>query len=222
MDFDEDPNYLDLDDILAQTQLVDCTYLINIPGLEFLSPESSIDAKQGTTVSLPFWMAKTLYAYSMIDITLPKSYNASTREILEAGPCELDLHRQGPHYYRFGLLLMGLRREKGNNLPMFTEDGQRNKYRREEGEMFADRHLIANSLVNTFHCRRHRILDFSTRPPGESQQVRLFESRLDNLEKRLFRLGRQHLSELNRWRAHNIDLNSLNTNSNSSTKRMRF
>lgn len=207
MDFDEDPDYLDLDDIMAHTQLVTCKFLMNIPGLEFLLPGDQ-EATQGMEFLLPFWMAKGLYTYSQIDIQLPNAYKAKFREILTADADVVDLHRAGPHYYRFGKLLMRLKREKGNNLSMYTEEGQRNKYRREEGETLEDRRTIAGSLINAFHHRRHKLLDYSTNPAAEKEHrdVRLFESRLDNMEKRLFSLGRQQVSDLYKWNTRKIQL----------------
>lgn len=214
MDFDEDPDYLDMEDILAQAQTVNIKFLLNIPGLEFLSPGESQEAAQGVQFSLPFWMAKTLYTYSMIDIELPKAYNENFREILSADADVVNLHRHGPHYYRFGKLLMGLRRERGNNLDIYTADGQRNKFRREEGETLDNRRDIANSLIGTFHHRRHKLLEYSTNPSacGESlcRDVRSFESRLDNMEKRLFQLGRQQVEETNKWNTRKIELISNN------------
>lgn len=212
MDFDEDPDYLDLDDILAQTQTVNCKFLLNIPGLGFLSPHGSQEATQGSELLLPFWMAKTLFTYSMIDIDLPKPYNASFREILSADADVVDLHRAGPHYYRFGKLLMGLKREKGNNLNAYTEDGQRNKYRREEGGTLEDRRSIADSLINTFHHRRHKLLEYSTNPRGgdEHHRVRAFESKLDITEKCLFQIGRQQVHEINQWNSRRIEMINVN------------
>lgn len=224
MDFDEDTDYLDLDDILAQTQPVNCKFLMNIPGMEFLSPGKDQEANQGTELMLPFWMAKTLYTYSMIDIDIPKAYNAKFREVLIAEPEVVDLHRHGPHYYRFGKLLMGLKREKGNNLEMYTQEGQRNKYRREEGETLEDRRLIAASLIDTFHKRRHKVIDFSTNchAANDHRVVNLFESRLDNLEKRLFQFGRQQVHEINRWNTRKIELISNNLIASRLSKRRKI
>lgn len=201
MDFDEDPNYLDLEDLLAQTQSVECQFLLDIPGLEFLAADKSEEIKQGTKLTLPFWMAKTLYTYSMADITLPQSYDVNFRETLEADPYVVDLHRAGPHYYRFGKLLMDLKRERGNNLEMFTEEGHRNKYRREEGETLQDRKSIAISLMKTFHFRRHRILTFSISGcVGDDMQGRkAFEPKLDVMERRLYEIGKQRLNEIIDW-----------------------
>lgn len=214
MDFDEDPDYLDLDDILAQTQSVNCKFLFKIPGLEFLSPGEE-DVKQNTEILLPFWMAKTLYTYSMIDVDVPKAYNSKFREILDVDGHVVDLHRAGPHYYRFGKLLMELRREKGNNLAMYTEEGQRNKFRREEGETLEDRRAIAESLLKAFHTRRHKLLEYSTNNHAsrefEYRDVRLFESRLDQMEERLFRIGRQQVEEIKKWNSRRIELICNNT-----------
>lgn len=212
MDYDEDPDYLDLDDILAQTQTVNCRFLLDIPGLEFLSPGNNQEATEASELMLPFWMARTLYTYSMIDIDLPKPYSSNFREILSADADVVNLHKAGPHYYRFGKLLLELRREKGNNLAMYTEEGQRNKYRREEGETLEDRRAIATSLIDSFHHRRHKLLEYSTNPAArdEHHNVRQFESRLDNMEKRLFQLGRQQVNEINKWKSRSIELISSN------------
>lgn len=208
MDFDEDPNYLDLDDILAHTQTVSCKFLLDIPGLEFLSAgDSKEEIVKDTDILLPFWLAKTLFTYSMIDIDLPKHYKTSFREVMQAGPNVVDLHRAGPHYYGFGKLLMELRREKGNDLSTYTEEGQRNKYRREEGEALVDRRDIAASLIETFHARRHQILDYSI-DSSEQKHIKLhaFEGKLDNLEKKLFQLGRQHVTQLKKWNQFRLEV----------------
>lgn len=208
MDYDEDPDYLDLDDILSQAQTVDCILLIKIPGLESILQTSVNDSKQGSKILLPFWMAKTLYTYSMIDIIIPKCYNDKFREIVFADPNIVDLHKFGPYYYHFGKLLMSLRREKGNNIATFNEEGQRNKYRREEGESLVDRRFISESLIDTFHRRRHKLLEISISKAslGELQDAKNFESRLDNMEKRLFKIGRQQVEMTNRWRSRRIEM----------------
>jgi GINS complex subunit 3 len=204
MDYDEDPNYLDLDDILAHTQLVDCEFLINIPGLDFLTPsavdDDEDDVQQGKKVVLPFWMAKTLYTISMIDISVPKHYDSKFRDIMKAEADVVDLHRAGPYFYHLGRLLMDLKREKGNDLAPFTEEGQRNKFRREEGETLVDRRSLAGSLMETFHYRRHKILELSSnRSDHDHNVIRSFKLKLDNMEKQLFRIGQQHREELKEW-----------------------
>lgn len=208
MDFDEDPEYLDLDDILAQTQTVNCRFLLNIPGLEFLSPSNSEGATQGSQTLLPFWMAKTLFTYSMIDIDTPKQYSNNFREIIQAEPEEVDLRKAGPYYYKFGQLLMGLVRERGNNLAMYTNEGQRNKFRREEGEVLEDRRSLASSLLQSFHVRRHRLLQFSNNGHRQNERhknVKKFELLLDNMEMSLFRIGCQQTERLKEWNTRQIE-----------------
>uniref|UniRef100_A0A6G1SKK9 DNA replication complex GINS protein PSF3 n=1 Tax=Aceria tosichella TaxID=561515 RepID=A0A6G1SKK9_9ACAR len=202
MDFDEDPNYLDLDDILAHTQTVDCEFLVDVPGLDFLTSrdDDEDDVQQGKKSVLPFWMAKTLYTISMIDIKIPKHYNTNFQGIMGAEADVVDLHRAGPYYYHLGKLLMDLRREKGNDLAPFTEEGQRNKFRREEGETLVDRRSLTGSLLDTFHYRRHKILKYSTNQSEyDHNVVKSFQLRLDNMEKQLFRIGQQHREELKDW-----------------------
>lgn len=213
MDYDEEPDYLDLDDILTQTQKVSCTFLFSIPGLQFL--DKVHEADQGTTITLPFWMARTLYTHSMIDIELPESYQFNFRQILVADPDLVNLRLAGPHYYKFGKLLMGLKREKGNNLAPFLEDGQRNKFRREEGETFDEKRSVANSLMYSFHTRRHQIIERSTNQATYNradfdESVREFISQMDFMERRLFEIGRQHAIEKKRWETREIEMLSRN------------
>ena len=212
MDYNEDPNYFDLEDILTNAQRVGCKFLLDIPGLEFLSPGNSQEITQSTDLVLPFWLAKTLFAYSMIDIEIPKQYNSNFRDILSADADVVDLHRFGPQYYKFGKLLVALRRYKGNGLEQFNAEGQRNKFRREEGETLEDRLAIASSLINTFHHRKHKILEYSTNSAADEdlREVKTFKSRLDNLEKRIFQIGRQQVNEISKWKSRKIELISNN------------
>lgn len=224
MDFDDDPEYLDIDDILAQTQSVNCKFLFSIPGLDFLSPGNSQEVNHKSNLLLPFWMAKTLYTYSMIDIELPRPYTEKFYEVIQADPDVIDLHRAGPYYYRFGKLLMGLRREKGNNLDTYTEEGQRNKFRREEGETLGNRNSIADGMMRTFHHRRHKLINYSINPraSGGHTDVHKFESRLDNMEKKLFQLGRQQVEEIKDWKSRRIELISNNMTATRLSKRRKI
>lgn len=206
MDYDEDPNYLDLEDIQVNIKSVPIKFLLDIPNLEFLTSGSRDEVVPGYETQLPFWMAKVLYTHSMIDIELPRQYNQASREVIEADPDVVDLHRMGPNFYQLGRLLLSLRREKGNNLPAFLEDGQRNKFRREEGEMMDERLEIATCLINTFHHRRKMILEHSINPLKiESTRAKQFEQRLDDLEKKLYRYGDRQLNDWIKWNDRNSD-----------------
>lgn len=185
---------------MAETKQVECKFLLNIPTLDFLIPGTDEGITQGKDLSLPFWMAKTLYTYSMIDIKLPNNYNKKFREVLECEAEVSDLHKAGPDYYKFGKLLIELKREKGNNLEIYTEEGQRNKYRREEGETLEDRKMMAESLMKTFHRRRHKLLDYSLNYSNTDIHAKKeFETRLDNMEKRLYSLCKQQLNSIISW-----------------------
>lgn len=207
MDFDQNADYLDLDDILAQTQSLDCKLLLDVPGLEFLNPDKG-ESKQGLRMIIPYWLAQTLYAQSMIDIELPKNYNLKFRGKLDADPTVVDLHKAGPYYYRFGKLLLELKRICGNDLPEYNPDGSRNKFARKEGEQLAESRDIAISLIKTFHERRHKLIETSINAAANHNHasVRQLESRLDNMEKRLFVMGRQQVEELKNWNSRAIEL----------------
>lgn len=183
MDFDDDPNYFDLDDILAHSQKVNVKFLLDIPGLEIT---------EGTELMLPYWLAKTMYTYSMIDIEFPKAYNEKSNEVIEAEADVVNLYKKGPHYYRFGKLLMELKRERGNDLD--------NKYRREPGQVLVDKRSLAINLINTFHSRRHKILKYSTTKAKDIKEVEDFEKRLDSMERKIYEIGRNQLKDFNKWK----------------------
>lgn len=168
-------DFLSCEDISAQSQKVTCCFLRQVNGIGFIDPSSeSPDVPANTKLELPLWLAKVLYARKLIDIEVPKGYNETYREILDADAAVVDLHKLGPDYYKFGQHL----------LTLGVKDG-------------AD---MAKSLVSAFHQRFHMILDYAMNCTMDTQMEMLkFQSQLDNSELRLLNSGRKAADSFKQW-----------------------
>ena len=104
-------NYFSLEDIVASQERVPITIQQDLPQLGFLDPSSIHQADPtnltaGSKLELPLWMAKALRGRRRIQVELPKTWSSSQRQIMNADPTVVDLHKFGPHYYEFGRYLM--------------------------------------------------------------------------------------------------------------------
>lgn len=160
---------------MAQGQKVTCKFIVNCYGLGFIDPSGeSTDVAEGTKLELPLWMAKVLKSRHIIEIEVPKSYNETFREQIEADANTLDFHRHGPNYYTFGKHLVSMN-VKGA-------------------------YSIAMSMVDAFRQRFHKLFDYALNTSTDTQQQFLdFQARLDNQELTLLKLGRNATSEYKQW-----------------------
>ena len=179
-------SYLDIDDILAESERISCEFTTDLFGLGILDPSTdSKSISEGTKLELPLWLAKDLYQKGWINVDTPKGYNEAYRELLNADPTVVDLHKLGPNFYKFGekLILMEL----------------------------DDNSEIAYSLEETFYDRIHSIIDHSlniksqTLPEGKE-----FTKRLDNLEMQLYEVGKKTAQEYQMWEEKKLDKISAN------------
>jgi len=173
--------YFDVKDILSLSQRVSTTFLQTMPNLGFLDPSADCeDIVKGTKLELPLWLAKDLHSESFIDINVPKGYNETYREILEADANCVNLHKLGPNYYRFGQHLSHMSIDE-------SED-------------------IAKSLVETFHQRYHRLVNYSLSATNDTiSEILNFSSQLDNQEMDLFSVGKQSLDQMKNWENRSIE-----------------
>jgi GINS complex subunit 3 len=152
-----------------------------MPKLGFLDPSADCeDITKDTKLELPFWLAKDLYSEGLVDILVPKGYNQTFREILEADANCVNLHKLGPNYYRFGQHLSHMSIDE-------SED-------------------IAKSLVETFHQRYHRLVNYALNATNDTiNEVLSFNSQLDNEEKDLFNIGKQSSDQMKNWENRSIE-----------------
>lgn len=63
----------------------------------------SKDLKAGTSLELPLWLVNSMQSNRpIVKPDLPRVYKETYREILEADPCALDLHKLGLYFYELG------------------------------------------------------------------------------------------------------------------------
>lgn len=168
-------DYLSTDDILALSQRVACNFERSVQGLGFIDPATeSNDVTVNTKVEIPLWLAKVLHSRKLVSIEVPKGYNETYREILDADSTVVDLHKLGPRFYSFGKHLVGLNIKE-------SED-------------------IAKSLVNTFHQRFHKLLDYSLSVTSDTGNEMLqYQSTLDDKELDILATGKKSTEEFKRW-----------------------
>ena len=175
-------NYFDVNDILANSRRLVSTATVAIKGLgpELDPSGDSQDIEIGTKMEVPLWLARELHSEGLIDVSLPKGFNRTFREIFEADANCVDLHKLGPNYYKFGQHLADMNLDE-------SED-------------------IANSLVETFHQRYHRLVNYSLSSTNDKMNdMQTFIQQLDNEEKKLFASGKHSLDQIKDWENRSIE-----------------
>ncbi|PVF94038.1 hypothetical protein CPB86DRAFT_714107 [Serendipita vermifera] len=100
-----DNDYYSLDAILAESQQkVDCTLLIDVPGLGYLDNATEEDLKARTTLQLPYWLAP------MLIYTQPvRAYSTLVQNALIAEPRSVKIGAlvgENGRWYAFGRMLV--------------------------------------------------------------------------------------------------------------------
>jgi len=168
-------DYLSIDDIRSLGQRVTCTFLEDVSGLGFIDRSTeSKDVPKGAKLDIPMFMAKVLSRRRLVTVELPKGYNDTYREILEADAQMVDLHRLGPHFYRFGKHLVDMDLKESEE--------------------------VARSLSTTFHQRLHRLIDHSLNASKDTElELSRFQSTLDETEVSVFDIGQKYTHEFKKW-----------------------
>lgn len=168
-------DYLDCQDIMTLGQKVTCVFEKAVTGLGFIDPSSdSPDIAVACKLELPLWLAKTLKSRNIVSVEVPKGFNETYREILDADASVVDLHNLGPNYYRMGkhLIQMDLK----------------------------DSLDISKNLVNAFHNRLHKLLDYSIYDSQDTASEMIgYHCTLDNIERDLLAAGRASTEQYRQW-----------------------
>ena len=175
-------DYFNINDIMANSRRLVSTALVPLKGLGLeLDPRGeSEDIEVGTKLEIPLWLARDMHSGRLIDVTLPKGFNRTYREIFEADANCVDLHKLGPDFYRFGQHLAHMNLDE-------SED-------------------IASSLVETFHQRYHRLVNYSLSSTNDKiSDIQSFIQQLDNEEKQLFISGKSSLDQMKDWENRTIE-----------------
>lgn len=168
-------DYLSCCDILSLGQRVTCTFEKPVDDLGFIDPTSdNKDVTSGTKLELPLWLARVLFSRGVVSIEVPKGYNETYREILDADATVVDLHTLGPNFYQFGKHLVDMKLKGSREM--------------------------ARSLVTTFHQRFHRLLDFSLSGTNDTQLEMIeYQTLLDDVEIDVLKTGLKYNHDFKKW-----------------------
>ncbi|PSR84959.1 DNA replication complex GINS protein [Actinidia chinensis var. chinensis] len=101
--------YYDIDDILADDELVPAVFQVAANGVGlFDSSDEMNKVEQGSKVELPFWLARELHLRQAVSINLPPCFNQKTRDELVADAAHVDLKNRCPYFYELGCKLFSL------------------------------------------------------------------------------------------------------------------
>ena len=99
--------YYDLDEILADAEVIPCRFNMTVPGLGYLdgNPGEAID--KGTKLELPLWLAEVLAVCelseqsqtSFIDLANPEFASSKVLNAVKTGPLAIDLLAILPNFY---------------------------------------------------------------------------------------------------------------------------
>ncbi|CAK9326261.1 unnamed protein product [Citrullus colocynthis] len=95
-------SYYDIDDILAEEELVSVVFQKAVNGVG-IDPSSETDSvESGSKVELPFWLAQELHLRQVAVMGLPSCFNQRTRLEIQADAAFVDLRSRCPFFYEFG------------------------------------------------------------------------------------------------------------------------
>ncbi|KAL5568562.1 hypothetical protein UlMin_025137 [Ulmus minor] len=101
-------NYYDIDDILAEEELVSVVFQKAVNGVG-IDPSAETDCVEpGSKVELPFWLGHELHLRQVAMIKIPPCFNQKTRLELGADAACVDLRSRCQYFYEFGCKLAPL------------------------------------------------------------------------------------------------------------------
>ncbi|KAK6146834.1 hypothetical protein DH2020_020703 [Rehmannia glutinosa] len=104
-------NYYDIDDILAEEELVPSVFQHNANGVGLFDSSDDTDkVEAGSRLELPFWLVRELYLRQLISIRVPPCFDreSKTREEIAADAAHVDLRSRCPYFYELGCKLAPL------------------------------------------------------------------------------------------------------------------
>jgi len=102
--------YYDIDDILADAELIPVVFSTDAADLGWLDEQSMDDGTlhANTRVELPLWLATSLAIKEFVNLELPRVFQHAFRAMLHADPSVVDLHQKCFYFYEFGTKLATL------------------------------------------------------------------------------------------------------------------
>lgn len=98
-------NYYDIDDILAEEELVPSVFQHAANGVGLFDSSDETDkVEAGSRAELPFWLVRELYLRQLVSIRLPPCFDreSKTREEIAADAAHVDLRSRSQYFYELG------------------------------------------------------------------------------------------------------------------------
>lgn len=195
------PNYYDIDDFLAEEELVPCTTFFDFSYLSHLDPDNTapVSAKnkqdkqqqhllpQQSKLQMPVWSIHKWADLGYVRLQLPKHYNRRARERLAADPAHVPLR---DHFFGAGMALLKLC-ERSARLNAQQQQGGRSRNNAQLPRLEAllqDCAAVRQTLLQTYTgVRLKRTLDWALSSVGDD--VSRYVQTLTALERRLYQTG---------------------------------
>ncbi|KAI3817232.1 hypothetical protein L1987_11021 [Smallanthus sonchifolius] len=100
--------YYDIDDILADEELVPAVFLEAVNGVGLLESNDTNRVEPRSKVELPFWLASELHLRQAATVSLPPCFNKKTREEIGADGAHVDLRSRCSYFYDLGCKIVRL------------------------------------------------------------------------------------------------------------------
>ncbi|ORX87693.1 GINS complex, Psf3 component [Anaeromyces robustus] len=175
---DEDEgNYFDLDDILAEQQKMQISFNVDIPGLGFLENNPGGPLHKNEKVLMPYWiiMCLTLIPLSddgnIFELNYPKCFNKQCLNQLIADPTTVNLYQLCPYYYQLGYNLLNVAQ---------------------------DSFSLSEILYNAFRKRIPLIMNYSQQVHISKEKAEFLRG-LDESERQLYKIGCESVLSMKKW-----------------------
>ena len=166
--------YFTIDDILSDTHRLPTVFKVAAFNLGFIDPAAdSADLSAGTRIELPFWLAATLAARNMVEVSAPHCYSQRQRITLLADPNRQNMRDRSLFFYENGMKIA----------PLLRQESARQ---------------LAPVVLKVLAVRLLDILDRSQNSRGED--ISASTKSLTELERAFFSAGYRSAEEYFRWK----------------------
>ncbi|ETS63575.1 dna replication complex gins protein psf3-like protein [Moesziomyces aphidis] len=116
-----DHNYWNVDDFLADSQKLPCTFNVDVPNMGQIQSNGERDVKALSRVELPFWLAELMALNNIVSISKPKAYSNRVKAALDANPTSVQLRHQNIHWYALGARLAQLMDDDDSEMQVLSK-----------------------------------------------------------------------------------------------------
>jgi hypothetical protein len=201
------PGYFDIDDFLAQEELVTVTTQFDFSYLAHLDENNRYNTTnsnhknshlpEATKLRMPIWSIHKWADLGFIRLNgFPKHYNLKTREWLQADPAAVTL---SPNFFHCGRAVVDLVERSSHKLAASQRRRPNVQQLQQLEALLQEAAQVRTALVQTYTGNRLRhTLNWSLSSHGDD--VTAYLVKLTDMELRLFRAGAVAASSHNLWK----------------------